>query len=89
MATDPSMQVIVDVGIDTREPVDLRVRRSVLKVPIFNGIEFAAVLTKSDATTFINPLPAGVGLGMQKYPALQFAHAHPKSQTEFFCAGVG
>jgi hypothetical protein len=49
----------------------------VAKLCIFDGIDDAAEVTRSDATVFIKSLPEAVGLGMQKYPSLQFAQAQP------------
>jgi hypothetical protein len=49
----------------------------VVKLRIFDGIDDAAEVTRSDVTVFIKPLPKVGGLGMQKYPPLQFAQAQP------------
>lgn len=64
MTMEPSMQVTVPVGIDTMEPRDIRVGGFML--PIFESVEDGGGVARSVATVFINPFPAGVGLGMQK-----------------------
>ncbi len=72
MTTDPSTQVTVPVGMGTAEPRECRVARPAV-LPNDNAVE----VVRSDDTAFVNPLLAGVGLGMQKQLSLQSAHAQP------------
>jgi hypothetical protein len=77
MTTDPSMQVIVPVAIGTAVPRDWSVAGLVIRLPVFAVINDDVKLARSDVIVLIKPSGVEVGPGMQKYPSLQFAHAHP------------
>ncbi len=48
-----------------------------VKLPVFAEIDDDAELRGNDEVVFITPSTVEVGPGVQKYPSLQFAHAHP------------
>jgi hypothetical protein len=77
MTTDPSMQVIVPVAIATAVPRDWSVAALVIRLPVFAVINDDLELATSDEIVFSKPSSVEIGPGMQKYPSLQFAHAHP------------
>jgi hypothetical protein len=60
----------------------------VIRLVVFAVINDDVELARSDVMVLVKPSGVTVGPGMQKYPSLQFAHAHPYPQMQD-CAGVG